>query len=97
MARVCALSGKKTVRGRQYTRRGLAKAKGGVGRKITGNNARVFKPNVQKVRAVVDGQVVRIKVCAKLIKRGAVTKPMRRTWKPDAAPASAPAPKKQAS
>jgi hypothetical protein len=40
--------------------------------------------------------VVRIKVCAKLIKRGAVTKPMRRTWKPEAAPAAA-TPKKKAS
>jgi len=87
MARVCQLSGKKTVSGRQYTRRGLAKRKGGVGRKITGNNLRVFKPNVQKVRAVVNGRTVRLRVSAKLLSRGFVTKPMRRTWKPaEAAP-----------
>lgn len=81
MARVCALSGKKTTRGRMYTRRGLAKSKGGVGRKITGNNLRVFKPNVQRVRAVVDGRTVRLRVTAKLIGRGLVQKPLKRTWK----------------
>lgn len=89
MPRVCAISGKKTVRGRQYTRRGLAKRKGGVGRKITGNNLRVFKPNIQTVRAVVDGRIVRLKVTAKLLSRGKVVKPMKRTWKPaEAAPAA---------
>jgi large subunit ribosomal protein L28 len=102
MARVCQISGKKTVSGRQYTRRGLAKRKGGVGRKITGNNLRVFKPNVQKVRAVVDGRTVRLRVSAKLLSRGFVTKPLRRTWKPAEAaavkaakaPAAKPAPGK---
>ena len=89
MPRVCFLSGKKTMRGRQYTRRGLAKRKGGVGRKITGNNLRTFKPNLQKVRAVVDGRVVRVRVSAKLIARGAVVKPLRRTWKPEAQAAAA--------
>jgi large subunit ribosomal protein L28 len=89
MARVCQYSGKKTVTGRQYTRRGLAKRKGGVGRKITGNNLRVFKPNVQKVRATVGGRTVRVRVSAKLLARGVVTKPLRRTWTPSEAPAKA--------
>jgi large subunit ribosomal protein L28 len=88
MSRECFISGKKTVFGRQYTRRGLAKSKGGVGRKITGNNLRTFKPNIQKVRAVVDGRVTRVKVAAKLLRRGFVTKPPKRTWKPEAAPAA---------
>ena len=92
MARVCELSGKHTVVGNQYTRRGLAKQKGGVGRKITGKTLRTFKPNIQRVRAVVNGRVMRIKVCAKYLRRGAVTKPMKRTWKPDAAPVAAAAP-----
>ena len=83
MARVCALSGKKSHSGRMYTRRGLAKSKGGVGRKITGNTLRVFKPNIQKVRADVDGRIIRLKVAAKFIRRGMVTKPMKRTWKPE--------------
>jgi large subunit ribosomal protein L28 len=85
MARVCQFSGKHTVSGRMYTRRGLAKRKGGVGRKITGNTLRVFKPNIQKVRAVIDGRVVRVKIAAKLLRRGTIQKPLKRTWKPDAA------------
>ena len=89
MARVCHFSGKKTVSGRQYTRRGLAKRKGGVGRKITGNTLRVFKPNIQKVRAVIGGRTVRVRVSAKLLSRGIIQKPMKRTWKPaEAAPAA---------
>jgi len=75
MPRVCQISGKKTSIGKQYTRRGLAKKKGGVGKKITGKTPRTFKPNIQKVRVVVDGRVVRMKVAAKYIRRGMVTKP----------------------
>jgi large subunit ribosomal protein L28 len=84
MPRQCYFSGKRTTVGRMYTRRGLAKSKGGVGRKITGNTLRKFKPNLQRVRAVVDGRVVRIRVCAKLIRRGWVSKPRVRDWKPEA-------------
>ncbi len=75
MPRVCAISGKKTSIGRQYTRRGLAKKKGGVGKKITGKTPRTFKPNIQKIRVVVNGRVVRMKVAAKFIRRGMVVKP----------------------
>lgn len=84
MARVCQYSGKRTRAGRTYTTRGLAKAKGGVGKKITGKTNRMFKPNIQRVRAVVNGRVVRVKVTAKLLRRGVVEKPARRSWKPDA-------------
>ena len=89
MARVCELSGKKTGAGRMFTRRGLAKSKGGVGKKITGCTNRTFKPNVQRVRAVVDGRVVRLKVAAKYVSRGMVVKPVKRQWKPEAASAEA--------
>ena len=75
MPRVCALSGKKTTIGRHYTRRGLAKKKGGVGKKITGKTPRTFKPNIQKIRVVVNGRVVRMKVAAKFIRRGMIEKP----------------------
>jgi large subunit ribosomal protein L28 len=83
MARVCQYSGKKTRAGRQYTERGLAKAKGGVGKKTTGKTNRTFKPNIQKVRALVDGRVVRLKIAAKYLRRGVVTKPPARTWSAD--------------
>jgi large subunit ribosomal protein L28 len=80
MARVCGISGKRTSFGKQYTRRGLAKAKGGVGRKVTGKTRRKFKPNLQKVRVVVDGRTTRMYVAAKYIRRGLVTKPLRRKF-----------------
>ena len=83
MPRVCQYSGKKTRSGRTYARRGLAKAKGGVGKKTTGKTLRRFRPNIQRVRAVVNGRVVRVKVAAKLLRRGLIEKPVKRTWRPD--------------
>ena len=80
MPRVCYFTGKKTSFGNQVTHRGKAKYLGGVGTKVTGVTSRKFKPNIQKVRAVVDGQVVRIKVSAKAIRNGMVTKPVRRKY-----------------
>ena len=74
MSRVCELCGKKTEVGNQIERRGLAKWKGGVGRKITGKTKRTFKPNLQMVRAKVNGSVKRIKVCTRCISAGKVTK-----------------------
>jgi large subunit ribosomal protein L28 len=84
MPRVCFFTGKKTTFGNQITHRGKAKYLGGVGTKVTGITARKFKPNIQKVRAVIDGAIVRIKVSAKAIKMGLVVKPMRRKWRPAA-------------
>ncbi|MBN2210949.1 MAG: 50S ribosomal protein L28 [Sedimentisphaerales bacterium] len=83
MSRVCFFTGKRTTAGRSITRRGKAKYLGGVGRKITGITKRKFKPNIQRVRAVVDGQVIRIKVSAKAIRNGFVIKPLKRNYKPD--------------
>ena len=89
MPRVCYFTGKKTSFGNQVTHRGKAKYLGGVGTKVTGVTARKFKPNIQKVRAVVDGQIVRIKVSTKAIRNGMVTKPVRRRYKPTATGAAA--------
>ncbi len=38
---------------------------------------RVFKPNLQKVRVLKDGKVVRLKVCTKCLKAGKVIKAPR--------------------
>lgn len=78
MARVCCLTGKKTTFGNSISRRGKAKYLGGVGRKTTGISRRTFKPNIQKVRAIVDGKVCRIRVSAKAIRMGLIVKPQRR-------------------
>lgn len=81
MPRVCYFTGKKTTFGNQTTHRGKAKYLGGVGTKCTGITARKFKPNIQKVRAVIGGRVVRLKVSAKAIKMGLITKPVKRRYK----------------
>ena len=89
MPRVCHFTGKRTTSGRQYTHRGKAKYLGGVGTKVTGKTKRKFKPNLQRVRAVIDGRVCRVLVSTKALRMGLVQKPMRRTWKPEAEAASA--------
>jgi large subunit ribosomal protein L28 len=80
MSRVCQFTGKKTTAGKSIARRGKAKYLGGVGRKITGITNRKFKPNVQTVRAVIDGTVMRVRASAKAIKMGLVVKPLKRNY-----------------
>jgi large subunit ribosomal protein L28 len=88
MPRVCHFTGKKTTFGNQITHRGKAKYLGGVGTKVTGITARKFKPNIQKVRAIIDGRIVRVKVSTKAMRNGVITKPVKRRWKkPEAAAA----------
>ena len=80
MSRVCHFTGKRTVAGKSISRRGKAKRQGGVGKKVTGITKRKFKPNVQKVRAVIDGKVRRVRVSAKAIRMGLITKPLKRDY-----------------
>ena len=82
MARVCYFTGKKTSTGNSIARRGKAKYLGGVGRKTTGVTKRKFKPNTQKVRAVIDGKIRRITASAKAIRMGLVIKPLKRDYTP---------------
>ena len=74
MARVCEICGKHPVAGRTYSRRGVAKAKGGVGIKVTRKNPRRFLPNLKRVRAVVQGVVRRLRVCTSCLRSGLVVK-----------------------
>ena len=80
MARVCQFTGKKTRSGNTVARRGKAKYLGGVGRKTTGITRRKFKPNVQRVRAIVDGKVCRVKISTKAIKMGFLVNPTARNY-----------------
>ena len=82
MSRVCFFTGKRTKAGQSISRRGKAKYLGGVGRKVTGVTKRKFKPNIQKVRAVIDGKVCRIRVSAKAIRMGLIEKPAKRNYTP---------------
>lgn len=78
MARTCVFTGKRTTTGNQLCHRGKAKYLGGVGRKTTSITGRKFKVNLQKVRAIIDGKPVRIRVSAKALRMGLVSKPLVR-------------------
>ena len=77
MARVCEICKKRTKSGGSIARRGLPKKKGGVGLRTTGHTLRTFRPNVQRVRALVNGEVKRVHACTRCIKSGRVVKPVR--------------------
>lgn len=74
MSRVCEICGKRTSFGRSIARRGLAKSKGGVGKKTTGVTRRKFKPNIQRVRIEDGGRTRRARVCAACIRAGRIRK-----------------------
>ena len=102
MSRVCQVTGRRTTVGNKISRRGLAKAKGGVGKKTTGISKRHFKVNLQWKRVWVPelDRFVRVRISAAAIrnisKNGAyrtllaagVIKP-RRSHKKKKKPASA--------
>ena len=74
MSAVCDICGKRPQVGNSVKRRGLAKHKGGVGRRILRRTKRRFKPNLQRVRALVKGTPKRLRVCTKCIRSGKIVK-----------------------
>ena len=74
MSKICQVCGKGPHAGRSIARRGMAKKKGGAGQKITGLTKRRFLPNLQAVKAIVNGKAKRIRVCTKCLKAGKVKK-----------------------
>ena len=74
MSRKCEICGKGVHSGYQYTHRGLAKAKGGVGIKVTGRTKRTFAPNLQTVKTKIKGAVKRVRVCTRCLRSGKVEK-----------------------
>jgi len=75
MAKQCEICGKKSITGHSIVRRGLAKKKGGVGKKTTGITKRKFLPNLQRRNVLIDGKIKRILICTRCIKSGKVTFP----------------------
>ena len=69
MSKQCAVCGKKTTIGRQISH-------------AHNVSARSFKPNLQRVRAIVDGSVQKILVCTRCLRSGKVVKPPVRDWAP---------------
>jgi large subunit ribosomal protein L28 len=81
MARICELTGKRPMKGSIIWRSGKSKKSGGIGTHITAITKRRFLPNLQRVKAVVDGEVRYIRVSASALKKGLVTKAPKRKWK----------------
>jgi large subunit ribosomal protein L28 len=52
----------------------MAKKKGGVGKKTTRTTKRVFLPNLQKIKVLVNGAAKSMLVCVRCIKAGKVQK-----------------------
>ncbi|MBM3883205.1 MAG: 50S ribosomal protein L28 [Verrucomicrobia bacterium] len=84
MARRCELTGKGPRKGSIIWRSGKPKKQGGIGTHVTAITKRRFLPNLQRVKAVVDGEVRYVRVSTKAIKKGLITKPPKRNRKPSA-------------
>ncbi len=74
MSRRCDICGKGAMRGNHILRRGQSKKTGGIGKHITAVTPRIFQPNLQIVRALINGARRRVKACTKCIKSGKVLK-----------------------
>lgn len=75
MSRICAVTGKRPVKGRIIHRKGQSKKSGGIGTHVTKTVKREFRPNLQRIRVrLASGQVKRMWVSVKAIKAGKVVK-----------------------
>jgi len=72
MAKKCEICDKSTVTGRSISH----------AHNVT---SRTWQPNLQRVRAFVDGTSRRIWVCTRCLRNGKVQKPPVRTWQPEEA------------
>lgn len=70
MGAVCELCGKRPGFGNKVPRLG----KNAIRRRINKKTRRRWNPNIQRVRAIVDGSPRRLYVCTACIKAGRVTK-----------------------
>ena len=82
MSRICELTGKRPMKGSIIWRSGKSKKSGGIGTHVTAITKRRFMPNLQRVKAVIDGEVRYIRVTANALKKGLVVKAPKRKWKP---------------
>ncbi len=76
MSRVCHFTGRRTQSGWTKAEKGATRD-GGVGNKIKGRTKRQVKPNLKKVKAMIDGEVRSIYVSTRALKKGWVIKPSR--------------------
>ncbi len=64
MAKVCEICGKKPMFGNNVSH-------------ANNRTRRRFNPNLQRVRAVINGETRRIRVCTSCIQAGKIQKPVR--------------------
>ena len=83
MGRFCELTGKGPMKGSIIWRSGKSKKSGGIGTHVTAITKRRFFPNLQRVKAVVNGEVRYIRVTAAALKKGLVVKAPKRRWSKD--------------
>ena len=75
MARICAITGRRPVKGSIINRKGQSKKSGGIGTHVTSITKRKFRPNLQRIRVKMpNGGTKRIWVSVKAIKAGLVEK-----------------------
>ena len=88
MARICEITGTRPMKGSIIWRSGKPKKQGGIGTHITAITKRRFFPNLQRVKALISGEVRYIRVTTRALNKGLVVKAPKRTWKkPEAAKA----------
>lgn len=80
MARICELTGKGPMKGSIIWRSGKSKKSGGIGTHVTAITKRRFFPNLQRVKAVINGEVRYVRVSTAAIKKGLVIKAPKRKW-----------------
>jgi large subunit ribosomal protein L28 len=85
MARICEITGKRPIKGSIIWRSGKSKKSGGIGTHVTAITKRRFFPNLQRVKALVNGEVRYMRVAASALKKGLVVKAPKRTWKKEEA------------
>lgn len=76
MPRECVFTGRRATSGWTKAQKG-ARRDGGVGNKIKGRSKRQIKPNLKKLRIVLDGKVQKVYVSTKAMKMGLVVKPSK--------------------
>ncbi len=70
MAKQCEICGKTTVFGNSISH----------AHNVT---SRTWEPNLQRVRALVDGAVRRVRVCTRCLRSGKIQKAPVRKWSPE--------------
>lgn len=80
MSKQCHFTGKRTTFGNHVARSGAAVKKGGFGLHCSGKARRTFKPNLQKVTAIIDGKPTKVHASTRAIRSGLVVKPLKRKY-----------------